>query len=158
MVFWYICIMQCRKALMFNYKIQGIMEEIKVIYNGNLKTTATLGKSKITLNTDNSAEARAEGGAYTPVDMFVTSLGACMLSIMGMTAFKRGVDITGAGVAMTYESDEATHRVTAIKATFSFPGMTFSDAEKRILSAAARACPVGASLDPAINKELVFEF
>ena len=134
------------------------MEEIKVTYDGNMKTTATCGRSEIVLKTDNSAESAASGTTCTPVDMFVTSLGACMLSIMGMMAAKRGLDISGATVAMTYTSDEATHRVTSVKATFRFPGAELADADKRMLQAAARACPVGASFSPDIEKNLVFEF
>lgn len=134
------------------------MEEIKVVYNGNLQTEATCGASPIVLRTDNSADSRAAGATYTPVDMFVTSLGACMLSIMGMTAQRRGVSIDGATVAMTYASDEATHRVTSITATFRFPGVGLSEADRKVLRAAAKACPVGASLSADIEKNLVFEF
>lgn len=134
------------------------MQEIKVTYDGNMKTTATCGRSEIALKTDNSAESAASGTTCTPVDMFVTSLGACMLSIMGMMAAKRGLDISGATVAMTYTSDEATHRVTSVNATFRLGGIELSDADKRMLQAAARACPVGASISPDIEKNLVFEF
>lgn len=134
------------------------MEEIKVVYNGDLQTEATCAPSPIVLKTDNSAAARAAAAAYTPVDMFVTSLGACMLSIMGATAQRRGVSIDGATVAMTYTSDEATHRVTSVTATFRFPGIELSEADRKVLRAAAKACPVGASFSPDIEKTLVFEF
>lgn len=134
------------------------MGEIKVTYNGNMATAASCGGSPIVLKTDGSAESHASGTAYTPVDMFVTSLGACMLSMMGMTLGNRGIAIDGATASMTYTSDEATHRVTAITVTFRFPGMSLSEAEKKMLSAAARACPVGASINPDIKKDIVFEF
>lgn len=134
------------------------MERIKVTYDGDMKTTATCGKSQIALHTDNSPESNASGATYTPVDMFVTSLGACMLSIMGMMVSRRGIDISGATVAMDYTSDDATHRVTSVTATFRFPGIELSDADRRMLQAAAKACPVGASLSPDIEKKLAFEF
>ena len=57
------------------------MEEIKVTYSGNIKTTAAKGGSQITTATDNSPESRTAGTTFTPVDMLVNSLGACMLSI-----------------------------------------------------------------------------
>lgn len=134
------------------------MENIKVTYDGDMRTTATLGASPIVLKTDNSQESNAAGCTYTPMDMLVTSFGACMLSVMGMMASRRGISIDGATVEMSYASDESTHRVTAVTATFRFPGIELSDDDKRVLNASAKACPVGASLSPDIVKNIVFEF
>lgn len=134
------------------------MEKIKVTYNGNMATTAICAKSPITLHTDGSAQSHAEGTAYTPVDMLVSSLGACMLSMMGFMASKKDFSIDGATASISYTQDESTHRVETISVTFGFEGITLGDAEKKILSAAAKACPVGASLHPDIKKELTFNF
>lgn len=134
------------------------MKEIKVTYNGDFATTANCGNSPIVLHTDASAQSSAAGKAYTPVDMLVTSLGACMLSIMGMAARNHGVSIDGAEATMAYTQDAITHAVKTVTATFNFGGMTLTDTEKNILRAAARACPVGSSLNPNIEKTLNFEF
>lgn len=134
------------------------MGEIKVTYNGNLKTTATAGRSQITLSTDNSAGSREAGATYTPVDMFVTSLGACMLSMMGAAAARKGIAIEGATVAMSYDTDPDTHRVTAVRAAFDIPAEGLSEADRKVLMGAAKACPVGASFREDIKKELTFGF
>jgi len=134
------------------------MAEIKVTYNGNKQTTSTCGNSPITLATDGSDESHRNGTAYTPVDMFVSSLGACMLTIMSVAVAKRGIDISGTTATMAYTSDPATHQVASISITFHLPPVQLSDGDKRTLAAAARACPVGASINPNIKKEIAFEY
>lgn len=133
------------------------MSKVKVIYNGDFMTSATCGESPIVLKTDNSSKANAAGATYTPVDMFVTSIGACMLSMMSVVGMRRNLDISGAQTEIDYASDESTHRVTSITVKFIFPGKSLSDSDKKVLLAAAKACPVGASINPDIRKELVIE-
>lgn len=134
------------------------MEGITVIYNGDKQTASTCGKSPITLLTDNSDESNKNETTFTPVDMFVSSVGACMLTVMGMVAAKRGFDIKGATASMAYTSDPTTHQVASISITFHMPPLQLSDSDKRTLAATARACPVGASINPNIKKEIAFEY
>lgn len=134
------------------------MKEIKVTYNGNMKGVAVKGQSAVTLAFDGSPESYAAGAEYSPVDMLVSSYGACMLSMMGFAAAKHGFSVDGTTVSLAYTQDEASHALVAISAVFRFPGLSFGDAEKKILQGVAKACPVGTSLNPDINKTLVFEF
>lgn len=134
------------------------MGKIKVTYKGNMSGEAVCGQSPIKLGFDGSPESYATGTKYSPMDMLISSLGACMLSMMGFMAAKRGFSIDGATVALDYTQDEATHAIATVTAVFSFPGLSFGEAEKKILQGAAKACPVGASLNPDIKKDLVFEF
>lgn len=134
------------------------MAEIKVTYNGNMTTTSTCGKSPIVLNTDGSEEAYKTETAYTPVDMLISALGACMLSVMATMASKRGIDLKGTTANLTYTSDPATHRVATVNVTFRMPPVELTDSDKKMLNAAVRACPVGASLSADIKKEIAFEY
>jgi len=134
------------------------MKEINVTYDGDIKTTVSNGKSALVLKTDNSPESNAAGSALTPVDMFVGSVGACMVSMIAYTAAKKGLDVDGLTAAMAYAQDEATHAVTEINVTFRLNGAALDEKSRKILAAAAKACPVGASINPAIKKSLVFEF
>lgn len=134
------------------------MKEIHVTYDGSVKTTVTCGKSPIVLKTDNSPESNAGGTVLTPVDMFVSSLGACMISMIGYTAAKKGLNVDGTTASITYKQDAATHAVTEVNVVFRFHGQELGEKERKILSAAAKACPVGASINPDIKKNLTFEF
>jgi len=134
------------------------MKEINVTYDGSVKTTVTNGKSPIVLKTDNSAESNADGSMLTPVDMFVGSVGACMLSMIGYTAAQKGINVDGSTAAMTYGQDPATHAVSEINVVFRLCGGPFDEKARKIIAAAAKVCPVGASINPEIKKDLSFEF
>jgi len=134
------------------------MKQIEVTYKGNMCGEAKRGQSPIVLAFDGAPESYANDTKYSPMDMLVSSLGACMLSMMGFMAAKRGFSIDGATVALDYTQDELTHTIASISAVFRFQGLSFGDDEKKILQGAAKACPVGASLNKDIKKDLVFEF
>lgn len=134
------------------------MEKIKVTYKGNMIGEARSGQSPIVLTFDGSPESYAAGTKYSPVDMFVSSLGACMLSMMGFAANSRGFNIDGSTVSLDYTQDPSTHALASITAVVKFEGHTFDDVQKRILQGAAKACPVGMSLNANIKKDVVFEF
>lgn len=134
------------------------MGKIKVTYKGNMQTIATCAKSPIELRTDNSPKSDSVDAAYTPMDMLVSSYGACMLSMMGYMAAKKGFSVDGATVSLDYTQDETTHAIASITATLRFPGLSFSEAERKLLQGTAKACPVGASLNADIKKELMFEY
>ena len=59
---------------------------------------------------------------------------------------------------MTYDTDPATHRVTAVRVVFDVDGTNLSEADRKVIMGAAKACPVAASLSESIAKELVFNF
>lgn len=134
------------------------MKTINVNYDGSIKTTVSNGKSALVLKTDNSPESNANGTELTPVDMFVGSVGACMLSMIGYTAAKKGLNVDGTTAQMTYEQNPDTHAVSEISVTFRFSGDALDEKTQKILAAAAKACPVGASINPDIKKTLTFEF
>lgn len=134
------------------------MKEIKVTYDGNRKTTTVYGNSPLVLKTDASAQSHEEKKALTPVDMFISSLGACMLTIMGIAAARRGINTEGATATMTYTQDENNHKVDAINITFHLPSIELSETDKKVLGAAIKACPVGISIDPGIKKEITFVY
>jgi len=134
------------------------MKEIKVTYDGDIKTTVGNGKSAILLKTDNSPKSNASGTTLTPVDLFVGSVGACMVSMIGYTATQKGLNVDGLTAQMTYGQDETTHAVNEINVVFNFNGAELDEKAQRMLTAAAKTCPVGASINPEIKKSLVFKF
>lgn len=134
------------------------MKTINVNYDGSIKTTVSNGKSALVLKTDNSPESNANSTELTPVDMFVGSVGACMLSMIGYTAAKKGLNVDGTTAQMTYEQNPDTHAVSEISVAFRFRGDALDEKTQKILAATAKACPVGASINPDIKKTLTFEF
>ena len=58
------------------------MTDIKIVYNGDLRTTATHLQSGNTILTDAPTDNNGRGEAFSPTDLFASSLASCMLTIM----------------------------------------------------------------------------
>lgn len=133
----------------------------------NLYNIDSLKKEEIMIHckysADTHVEIKTEGiadilhtahdgtGKYvTPGDMLVASLGACTLTMIGAVAqqFHQKMD----GVTLTAKPEFAPNAqgLKRVELHISLPAGTPEDMRKRCL-AAARACPVHKSLNPAIE-------
>jgi uncharacterized OsmC-like protein len=85
-----------------------------------------------------------------------TALGACMMTIMGIVADRRGLDLAG----MTVETEKLMtaappRRIASLKTTIRIP--LPADHESRpVLEQAALTCPVHKSLHPEIDAAVEF--
>lgn len=118
----------------------------KVVYKGNLRTEATHLKSGNTILTDAPTDNHGKGEAFSPTDLAATSLASCILTIMGIAADKREIDITGATADVTKVMASDPRRIAQIIVTIQMPANSYTDSEKKILEKAAHHCPVGLSL------------
>jgi putative redox protein len=69
------------------------MKTSKIVYNGNLRTEATHLKSGKTIITDAPVDNNGKGEAFSPTDLLATSLGCCMVTIMGIVANNNHISI-----------------------------------------------------------------
>lgn len=118
----------------------------KVVYQGNLRTEATHLKSGNKLITDAPTDNHGKGEAFSPTDLAATSLASCILTIMGIAADKRDIDISGAEAAVTKVMVSDPRRIGRIEVNILMPNKSYTDTEKKILEKAAHHCPVGLSL------------
>ena len=118
----------------------------KVVYQGKLRTEAIHLKSGNIIITDAPTDNHGKGEAFSPTDLAATSLASCILTIMGITADKRGIDMSGAIAEVTKVMASNPRRIQQIVINISMPEKNYSDSEKKILEKAAHHCPVGLSL------------
>ncbi len=134
------------------------MATSKITYTGGLRTSAVHLKSENTIITDAPVDNKGKGEAFSPTDLLATSLGSCMLTIVGIAAEEHGFDIEGATVEITKIMGENPRRVVEIIANLQFPANGYSDKVKAIIERSAKTCPVFYSLHPEIKKTLNFSF
>lgn len=134
------------------------MATSEIKYLGDLRTEATHTQSGISIITDAPVDNQGKGAAFSPTDLLATSLGNCMLTIMGIAARTHNLDIKGTSCSITKIMAAEPRRVSGIQAAISFPSNAFSDKDKRILEHAALTCPVYLSLHPDIKKEITFNY
>lgn len=133
-------------------------ETSQIIYTGNLRTEATHIRSGNKLITDAPPDNKGKGEAFSPTDLLATSLGSCMLTIMGISAREHGFNIDGTRVSIWKIMESNPRRVGEIKVELTFPKNNYSDKEKRIIEKIAHSCPVYLSLHPDLIKSVTIKY
>ncbi len=133
-------------------------ETIRTTYLGELRTEATHVKSGNELITDAPPDNKGKGEAFSPTDLLATSLGSCMLTIMGIAAREHGFDIEGTKVKIWKIMESNPRRVGEVKVEFRFPKNNYSEKEKKFIEKAAFTCPVNLSLHPDLKKTIIFHY
>lgn len=128
------------------------MTIMHVQYLGNLRTEAVHVDSGAKLLTDAPKDNQGEGKNFSPTDLMATSLGSCMLTIMGIKARALGLDIAGTRIEIEKIMQASPRKVAEIKATIQLAGATLSAEHLAQLEQAALTCPVFLSLDAAMKK------
>jgi len=134
------------------------MTEISVSYEGDLQTKAVHTPSGTILYTDAPPDNRGQGRSFSSTDLVAVALGTCYLTVMGIAAEDRSIDMKGTKcVVEKYMSTDSPRRIVKLVANIIFPeGIPF---EKRgILEAVAMHCPVCKSLHPDIDVDLRLHF
>lgn len=132
------------------------MATSKVIYNGQLRTTATHLRSGNDIITDAPVDNNGKGEAFSPTDLVATALSSCMITIMGIKADQMGINIEGAESTITKIMSSSPRRIAEIQVEVVMPAGDYSDKDKKVLEAAARTCPVGLSLHPETKQTITF--
>nr|WP_121269423.1 OsmC family protein [Pedobacter schmidteae] len=134
------------------------MSTSKITYNGGLRTTSVHLRSGNEIITDAPVDNKGKGEAFSPTDLLATSLGNCMLTIVGIAANEHGFNIDGTTCEITKIMAEGPRRVAEIVVNFQFPANNYTDKDKTIIERSANTCPVMYSLHPDIKKTVSFNY
>lgn len=134
------------------------MKTSEIVYLGGLRTQAVHLQSNSELITDAPTDNNGRGEAFSPTDLLATSLGSCMLTIMGIIAERNSIDIKGTRAAITKVMAANPRRVIEVAVELTMPKNNYSEKEKELLENAARTCPVAYSLHPDIKQSVTFSY
>lgn len=135
------------------------METASIIYNGELRTTATHVRSGTEINTDAPVDNNGKGERFSPSDLVATALGSCMLTIMGIKARDKGWNIDGTKVSVEKIMGTEPRRITGVNIVFDFPeGHGLEEKDRKILENVAHTCPVAESVHPDIKQHVTFNW
>ena len=130
----------------------------KIIYNGGLRTQAEHLRSGNKIITDAPVDNRGKGEAFSPTDLIATGLGSCILTIMGIKALDKGIDMEGATCEVNKIMASNPRRIARLEVTIQMPDRDYTDKEKKLLEAAAHHCPVGNSLHPDLEEVIMIKW
>src|SRR6201999_104810 len=105
------------------------MATIHTTYLGGLRTEATHLQSGTKIITDAPVDNHGRGEAFSPTDLLATSLGNCMLTVMGIAAQTHGINMDGTTCSITKIMAADPRRVAEIQAIVNFPKKNYSDKE-----------------------------
>ena len=130
-----------------------------VVYEGNLRTVCTHLKSGTEIQTDAPPDNQGKGERFSPSDLLATSLGACMMTIMGIKARDMQVDLAGMKIEVEKIMKQEPRRVGGVNLTFHFPDtLSVNEKQKTILENAAHTFPVIYSIHPDIVVNVKFNW
>ena len=131
----------------------------QIIYKGALRTEAIHLQSGTMIETDAPTDNQGKGERFSPTDLLATSLGNCMMTIMGIKARDMDIDLTGTKIDITKIMKAEPRRVGGINVAFHFPEqLSTDDKQKKILENAALTCPVAKSIHPDIELDIQFNW
>jgi uncharacterized OsmC-like protein len=107
--------------------------------------------------TDAPTDNHGKGEAFSPTDMVANSLGACMISIMGIKSKDLDLELKGSTAEVTKIMQSEPRKIARIEVILNM-AVTTSDKNKTILERSAMTCPVFLSLNPDIEKVITFNW
>lgn len=133
-------------------------ETTQTEYLGELRTQATHVYSGNTIITDAPLDNKGKAEAFSPTDLLATSLGSCMITIMGIAAREHGFNIDGTKAKIWKIMESNPRRVSEVIIDLNFPKRDYSEKQKKIIERSAFTCPVYLSLHPDLKKIITFNF
>ena len=134
------------------------MATVTAKYLGNLRPAGTHVASGTKLITDAPVDNQGKGESFSPTDLCATALAACAMTIIGIYAQTRGVDVTGTTIEVTKTMSANPRRIAKIEVIFNMPDRDYSDKEKTMIQRSAMTCPVHLSLHPDVEQVFTFNW
>lgn len=132
------------------------MVEIQIDYEGQLHCRAVHGPSGAEVATDAPVDNEGRGESFSPTDLVATALGSCLLTIIGIVAHRKGLEVTGATASVAkIMSDDLPRRIARLPVTIAIP-LPPDHTERPVIEAAALSCPVNESLRSDIERPVTF--
>lgn len=129
----------------------------QVTYLGDLRTSSVHIKSGSEILSDAPVDNNGKGGAFSPTDTVANALASCMFTVMGIKARDMGVDFSGSKASVTKHMQAEPRKISKIEVTFDM-SIPADDKTKAILERTAHTCPVHLSLNPDIERVIVFNW
>ncbi len=131
--------------------------EINGAYQGDLRVKLTHAPSNTVIETDAPKDNQGKGERFSPTDMLVAALGACMVTIMGIVAKRDGINLNDVTFKAQKHMYQNPRRIGKIVLEIYMPaGLT--EEQKVKLEKFAYTCPVHESLSKDIEQDIKFVY
>jgi len=125
-------------------------------YLGDLKCAAKHGPSGQVIETDAPIDNGGLGERFSPTDLVGAALATCIMTILGLVAKRRGLDVEG--MRADVEKDmvaDPVRRIGRLAVRVALPA-SISPEDREVLERAAGKCPVKQSLHPEVQLDIQY--
>ncbi len=127
------------------------MVEIQIDYKGQLRCVTEHMPSGKKVMSDAPVDNQGRGESFSPTDLVATALGTCIVTIMGIIADQREIDLKGLRlVVQKGMSADLPRRIVRLELQIHVP-VSESHPDRKVLEDAAQNCPVQHSIHPEIE-------
>ena len=134
------------------------MVKISIVYEGDLRCHLTHGPSGQQILTDAPVDNMGKGESFSPTDLMASSLGACMMTVMGIVAQRHNIDLKGTQIEVIKEMiTQPVRKIGKITVNFKMP-KGIDPSKREMLERAAATCPVHKSIDHDVEMPVKFEY
>ena len=131
----------------------------KIIYVGDLRTESIHIQSKSSIETDAPIDNMGKGERFSPTDLVVTALGACILTTMAIKANTMNIELKGSKIEGFKFMELNPRRISKIIINVKMlKSLNLDNKQKTILENTAKTCPVERSLHADIQIDINFEW
>lgn len=124
-------------------------------YAGELRCRLTHNNSGQQITTDAPKDNNGKGEAFSPTDLVAAALGTCMLTIIGIRAKSRKIEIGEPSISILKIMQSSPRKIDVVKVEITFDTeLELSD--RNYIEEEAKKCPVALSLNDSIKQELSF--
>lgn len=120
-----------------------------IIYQGNLRCSATHLQSGTQIETDAPRDNRGKGEKFSPTDLLCVSLATCIVTTIALKANELSIDLTGTTIKVTKHMLTDPRRVGKVDVELEFnESLALEAKDKIVLERTGNNCPVAKSLHP----------
>jgi len=129
-----------------------------IIYQGDLRCSATHLQSGTVIQTDAPIDNRGKGEKFSPTDTLCVSLATCIITPMALKASDMGVELKDTKIDVTKYMLKDPRRVGQVDITIHFPELQLDESQKSTLEITGNNCPVAKSLNPELRLNIQYNW
>lgn len=132
------------------------MTRIQGKYNGNLRCELSHPSDSI-IKTDAPKDNRGEGKFFSPTDLLAASLGSCIITIIGIRARDKGIEIGEPRFEVIKKMSSNPRKVAILEVNITFD-VEIATEDRTYLEEEGKNCPVALSLSENIEQRIRFSY
>lgn len=130
-----------------------------IVYQGNLRCTATHIQSGTVIETDAPTDNRGKGERFSPTDSLCVALATCAVTSMALKANDMNIDLSNTTLAVNKHMLSEPRRIGKVDVILNFPAsLQVEEKDRIILQRIGDNCPVVKSLHPDLDVNIEYNW